>query len=277
MADTIKFYPYNILESGTVTVTGTADTGYPESRLYDRSINLLWKYTTGAMEIIFQVDQGGERIGSMGNDTYLIGGMGDDSYAIGSMGGDEIDEIKEVDLLYISGHNFNTRDMTWDYSDNGDNWTEQDSWTQDGNGVIIKTIPSSISATFWRVTVASHVNPQCAEIIMGLAYSFDIQKTPDPNHSWLDNVTWSQSIGGQERGIKLGNKRARRLYAVKLTPANRLIFQSVIGNLDGFSLPFLIQDMNDDYFMARFDPPPAEGYFLHTKAVEVDLNLVEML
>ena len=40
---TIKFYPYNILEFGTVTVTGDPDSGYPESRLYDRAISLYWK------------------------------------------------------------------------------------------------------------------------------------------------------------------------------------------------------------------------------------------
>ena len=54
--DTI-LYTNNILESGTLTVSGTADTGFPESRLYDRSISLYWKDTITEAKY-FTVDQG---------------------------------------------------------------------------------------------------------------------------------------------------------------------------------------------------------------------------
>ena len=53
----ITLYTRNIFETGTVTVTGTPDTGYPESRLHDRCISLYWKDTIiGGKN--FLVDQG---------------------------------------------------------------------------------------------------------------------------------------------------------------------------------------------------------------------------
>ena len=48
----ITIYTDNILEDATVSVTGDADSGYPESRLYDREISLYWKKTgTGSIDI----------------------------------------------------------------------------------------------------------------------------------------------------------------------------------------------------------------------------------
>jgi len=58
MGDTITLYTRNILESGTVTVTGDPDAGFPESRLHDRAVSLFWKDTaTEAKE--FTVQQAG--------------------------------------------------------------------------------------------------------------------------------------------------------------------------------------------------------------------------
>ena len=42
---TVNFYPYNVFELETATVSGYPDEGYPASRLYDRNISLYWKET----------------------------------------------------------------------------------------------------------------------------------------------------------------------------------------------------------------------------------------
>ena len=65
MGETVKIWPYNILETGTVVVSGTPDSGYPATRLFDRSINLLWKVTTGGDAFGFDDSMGidGDRMG----------------------------------------------------------------------------------------------------------------------------------------------------------------------------------------------------------------------
>ena len=84
MADKITLYTRNILETGAVTVTGTPDTGFPVSRLYDRSIDFYWKDTvTEAKD--FKIDQG----------------------ASGNLA---------VDALIIDKHNFNGIDLKLQYS-----------------------------------------------------------------------------------------------------------------------------------------------------------------
>ena len=127
----ITLYTRNILETGTVTVTGTPDTGYPESRLYDRCISLYWLDTVTEAKN-FVVDQG----------------------ASGNLA---------VDFLAIEKHNFNGEDMQWQWStdnfaaDINDAVTD---WTQGDNNQIIKTLGSDLTKRYWRVTVTSMANPQ---------------------------------------------------------------------------------------------------------------------
>lgn len=94
MGAKIKLYTYNLLETGTTTVTGTADTGYPEERLHDRSIGFYWVDTVTEAKI-FHVDQGATT-------------------------------ILDVDALIIGGHNFDGEDMTIEHSANDADWTAVD-------------------------------------------------------------------------------------------------------------------------------------------------------
>lgn len=244
MGETIKIMSHNILEDGTVTVTGDPDTGYPEARLYDRSRNLYWRDTVTEAKV-FHVDQGASPVA--------------------------------VDMLFISGHNFDAKDMQWQWSDNDADWTDAvTDWTQDGTGDIVKTLSAAATHRYWRVTLAEIQNPLCAEIWMGLRYSFAVMAKPDPVHQYDPNVQWTRSIGGQERSVKLGPAQARRTYMMKLESADVANLLSVFEDLDHFSLPFVVTDKDGDTYLMRFDPVPALDFLTNTRT-GIDLNLVEML
>ena len=242
MGETIKIFPYNILEHGTVTVTGTPDTGYAEERMWDRSVNLYWKDTVTEAKT-FQVNQGSN--------------------------------IKSVDMLFIAGHNFDGEDITWDWSTDGEAWTESAGWTQSGFDNIVKTI-SALSKQYWRVTVTSILNPMCAEIYMGAGYSFGVQARPDPMHDLIANVQWRQSIGAQERAIKLGATRQRRDYVVRMNSSELANLVSLLGDLDDLSLPFIVKDKDGNYHLMRFDEAPSRSYF-DPDITEARLSLIEVL
>lgn len=248
MGDSITIFSYNILEDGTVTVTGTPDTGYPEERLWDRSQNLYWLDTvTEAKE--FHIDQGAAN-------------------------------IQDVTLLWIKGHNFDGEDITWEWSDDDAAWTPAATgWTQSGNDPIIKTC-SALTHRYWRVTVTSMTNPTCAEIIMSEGFTFDVQAAPHPGRGFQDNVSWIRSIGGQERSIKLGDERRLRRYGFKLSSSELTSFLSMVDPLDEFSKPFLLMDHDSNYFLARFNTIPNLTHSLKTtvnEATDVTLDIIEEL
>lgn len=248
MADTIVFYPTNIAETSTSTVTmsGTADTGYPVTRLYDRSKNLMWRHTA-PLEYIFKVDQGAS-------------------------------DIKQVSIMWVASHNFDGVNIYWQYSDNNSDWTNASgSWLQSGNDDIIKTADAS-THQYWRVNINDPVaNATCGEIFMGLGYSFDIMEAPNPTHGYDDgNIEWSRSIGGQERGIKFGDRRERINYTLKLNATELTSFQAMIDELDDFSKPFIIKDKDGNYSLVRFDPIPSKNSVL-TNLTEIDISTIEML
>lgn len=245
----IIFYPQNILEDGTVTVTGDPDTGYPETRLYDRSIDFYWKDTaTGAYT--FHVDQG----------------------ASGNIA---------IDFLAIEGHNFDGKDMQWQWSDNDSDWTDAvTDWAQSGNGQIIKTISSAITHRYWRVTVSSLTNPQCTEIHMSLGYSFRIMRNPNPTENDIDNVQWNQLVGGASRSTKTGNVRRYRKYSFSLSASELTDIKSFETLLDEYSKPFYVYDHDGNYWLARFDGIPIYGHVLKTGNITrttTSVNLIEEL
>ena len=86
----LTLYTRNILETGTVTMTGTPDSGYPLSRLYDRSKNFYWKDTVTEAKTLL-VDQGASN-------------------------------ILDVDFLAIVSHNFDALALSWDYSADNAAW-----------------------------------------------------------------------------------------------------------------------------------------------------------
>lgn len=243
----IILYTRNILETGTVTVTGTADAGYPEERLHDRSGNFYWKDTaTGAYT--FTVDQGAVT-------TY------------------------EVDFLAIPRHNFNGEDMQFQWStdnfaaDTNDAVTD---WTQGDNLQIIKTLGAALDKRYWRVTVTSMDNPQCSEIFMSYGYEFEILADPGSRREYQANVRWNKTFGDTERATKFGPSRRLPNYTVLLSAADLVSWQSAMDDLDDYSKPFFIKDHAGNYFMARFSEPPGEGYN-HKTHTEITIDLIEML
>jgi len=179
----IKIYSSSLFEDGTVTVTGDADTGYPESRLYDRSISLYWKDTVTEAKV-FHVDQS----------------------ASGT---------QAINALFIPKHNFNGLDMTWQYSTNNSDWTSAvAAWTQSDNNQIEKVLTTALTKRYWRVTVSSKENPQCSEIFMSYGYEFQADFVQNPVFSSRPNVIWTETVGGLERSTKLSNDRRMRTYAL---------------------------------------------------------------
>ena len=243
----IKLYTRNIFEDGTVTVTGTADTGYPKSRLYDRAISLYWKNTVTEAKV-FHVDQG-----ASGNES--------------------------VDALFIPKHNFNGEDMTWQYSADDVAWTNACAgWTQSGNTQIEKILTTAITARYWRVTVTSMANPQCSEIFMSYGYEYTVDFNNNPVLEDQPNVQWNPTVGGLERSTKFGNIRKSRQYALFLQTATGTIttFRDAMDDLDHYSKPFYLKDHEGSYFMARLTAVPAET-FITEGHVTMTVNMIEML
>uniref|UniRef100_A0A6M3KWM8 Uncharacterized protein n=1 Tax=viral metagenome TaxID=1070528 RepID=A0A6M3KWM8_9ZZZZ len=254
----IYLYTRNILENGTVTVTGgDPDTGYPVARLYDRYADLSWKCTTGS----------DYKVGPMGGDTYSIGPMGGDTYEIGDIGQtfnfqiqQEANNQKFIDTLLIAGHNFDGRLMKWQYSDDGAEWTDAlSSWTQDGNALIVKSI-SELNKPFWRVNVYNAVDPVCGEIVMSLGQTFPVMYAPNPAKIARPNIAWSQSIGGTERGIKYGGAKREWDYQLNLISTELTTFETAMDDLSDLTRPFFVKDHLSTYMLVRFIDPPAYNF-----------------
>lgn len=244
---TVTFYPFNILELGTVTVTGDADAGYPESRLYDRARSLYWKDTVTEAKT-FTVDQGSD--------------------------------ILEIDSLMILGHNFDGCDMELQYST--DNFVADintafgQSWTQDGNDDIYRGFYPAQTKRYWRVTLSSIANPQCGEIIITNGYQFNVLR--DGKHEGVDRpaVQWNRTAGGLERSTKFGENRRTRKYSFWLTESEYTSFETVLSYLDNYSKPFMFSDHEGSAYMARFLEEP-RIYFNHNERTRVDVSLIEQL
>ena len=243
---TIKFYPFNLLELGAVTVTGTPDTGYPVSRLYDRESSLFWKDTVTEAKN-FVVDQGATPVA--------------------------------VDFLAIPKHNFSGVAMQWQYSTDNFSSSIVDAvtdWTQGDNSQIIKTLSTAQSIRYWRVTIASMVNPQCSEIYMSKGFSFNALRDGNPTGQDQDNVQWNRTAGDVERSTKRGDKRRVRDYTFMLSAAELADFETVINYTDDYSKPFYIKDHRDAYYMARFLEKPHYDYN-HNTHTRVKISLIEKL
>lgn len=245
----IKLYTRNILEDGTVTVTGDADSGFPESRLYDRDVSLYWKDTVTEAKT-FHVDQG-----ASGNES--------------------------VDFLAIVGHNFNGEDLTWEYSENDVDWTPAvDGWTQGDNLQIVKTLPTALTKRYWRVTLSSMANPRCAEIFMSYGYEFQV----DFNQAQLglkrSNVLWQETVGGVDRSVKLSSVRRVRNYNLFLDEDSesfsRTNFRAAMDDLSDLSKPFFLKDHEGSYFMVHLTNDPEEAWITE-KHTPLALEMIEQL
>lgn len=246
MSSSIKLYTRNILETGTVTVTGTPDTGFPESRLYDRAISLFWKDTVVEAKTI------------LARQATPIA----------------------VDFLAIEKHNFNGEDMQWQWST--DNFSADindavDDWNQGDNLQIIKTFDPALTKDDWRVTISSMTNPKCGEIFMSYGREFDVAANPREMLTDQDNVIWNPTVGGGERSTKFGEERRVREYSLLLDSTALTAFRAAMDDLDGYSKPFYIKDREDDYWMCKLQFVPVEDPDTVDSQTRTRIDVIEML
>ena len=244
MGNSITIYPASILESGIVSVTGDPDAGFPEARLFDRSIDFLWKRTASAA-VTVGVNQAADPL--------------------------------PVGFMAVAAHNFAGRNLAWQYSDNGVDWSDAvPGWNQANNDLIVKTLPAPLIHDHWQLTVASTVNPQCAEIFMGPGYEFIVQAPSPPGGRDLDNVQWNRTVGGSERSTKFGDRRRRREYSLFLSQAEFSDFETATDFLDEYSRPFFFKDHIGQTFLARFEGTPDIAWD-HKTHVHIALTVLEQL
>jgi hypothetical protein len=247
MTWTVNFYPFNLLALSTVDVTGDADTGFPESRLFDRAISLYWRDTVTEAKT-FHIDQG----------------------AGGNLA---------ADFLAIDRHNFDGVALALQYSNDNFSVDINDAvpaWTQSGNAQIIKLPAAAITAQYWRLTLASMTNPRCSEIYLSKGFTFNCLREQNPTGEDAANVQWNSTVGGVERSTKHGPKRRVRRYTFFLSETEFADFGTVAGYLDDYSLPFYVKDHQNNYFLARFSDVP-QFDFNHATHTRVDAQLIEML
>lgn len=243
----IALYTRNIFETGTVTVTGTPDTGFPESRLYDRNISLFYKDTVSETKD-FRVDQGAV-------------------------------DILAVDFLAVHRHNFNGRSIYWQYS--SDDFSSDihtvENWTPPDNAQIIKTISSPVTQRYWRLYIYSLTNPKCGEIFMSYGREFEAMINPVPDLKRVSNVRWNRTVGGLERSTKMGDVRRQRSYSLFLDSTDLTAFRAAMDELDEYSLPFWIKDHDGNYFLCRITEDTKEDYDHDAGRTRIRLNVIEML
>ena len=250
----VTLYTKNILETGTVSVTGTADSGYPEARLHDRSIDFYWKDTATA-GYNFQVVQSSAA-------------------------------QKTVDFLAIERHNFNGKFAFWQSRTSGvAAWIDATTrWAQSGNAQITKELSTTVTKMSWRFRVASSssgvagtiANPKCSEIFMSAGSSFAIMAGPAPSAEEISNVQWNKTVGGLERATKFGDERRVRNYTLRLTTGELDTFRTNMEDTSGYSKPFYIKDHAGDFIFSRLAEPPVEDYFDKTYT-NVNIRMVEVL
>ena len=244
----IRILPFNVLslDTSAVAVTSTPDSGYPEVRLYDHSIDFYYRRTaTGDWEVV--CDQGS------GIDWPV------------------------VNTLIIDRHNFTGRTLTWEYSTDGAAYNDMvPSWVQGNNLQIVKESSITTAYRYHKFKVAGAVNPLVTEIYMGGYYEFQVRFDDPPEEEDVDNVVWTETLGGIERSTKLGDVRKGRTYSLFLYPEKLVEWRELIAYLDQYSKPFYIKDHEDDYWFGRFRVLPA-GTFVTEQQQEKEINLLEIL
>jgi len=249
MSGEVTIFTNNILEAGSVTVTGSPDSGFPEERLWDRNISLFW-LTSGTQATVIQVDQG----------------------ATGNVA---------VDFLSIESHNFDGETIAWQYSPTGAFAGEETDavapWVQSGNGQIIVELGAPVTARYWRVTITSMSGPTASEVFMGLGNTFNLMFSPSAKIGHEVNVSWRATVGGPERSTRFGVKRKTRSYGLFLDNDTDLAtLRTALDYLDDFSKPLYLKDHEGNYWLCRFAPHPSESWD-NPDASRLVLNLLEML
>jgi hypothetical protein len=223
----VQLLAYNLLEEGVVSVTGV-DSGYPASRLYDRSLGFYCMYSvTSAYTIV-------------ANQNALA---------------------LPVDTLVVEGHNLNGVLIQWQYSSNGSAYTTALSWTQSGNGQIMKQLPAPLTYQYWRLSIGS-VQFQATEVFMGRAMSVPVVWDSPPALRQVADVEWQRTYGGVDHSIRIGPKRKARDYTVfmdrSIYPVASL--RADLEYLDDLSKPIYVIDHEGTCFLAKFESDLQEDH-----------------
>lgn len=233
----VKLYCYNILEEGTVTALATA--GYPASRLYDRSLGFYWMYPDLSVQVL--------------QSTVL-----------------------SVDTLIVEGHNFSGITLSWQYSTDGNSWSDAvPSWVQPNNLQILKSLTTPISYAYWRLT--GTVSAQAVEIFMGRSLSIPVVWSDPPRLGHTSEVLHERTYGGVDHFLRVGPKRRVRSYTVFM---DRLDFPvstylSDIEYLDDFTKPLFIMDHEGECFLSWFDSLPNRSA-MNENLMEVQFSFTEV-
>lgn len=240
----IHFVPYNLFElANAISITGDGDSGYPETRLYDRAKNLYWQRTATAAQT-YKLDMGA------GNTA-------------------------EADILIVSGHNWNGETVDWQHDDDDSGYTNVVSQFSATTADILQTVGTPVDDRYHQVVVSSMDNPRAAEICIGLRYSFDADRSGPPAIGDAANVEWRKLIDGYSRSVKYGPAKKTFSYTLMLDATDLASFIEMCGYLEGFSLPFWFVDHLGAAYLVRFDGPPAKSY-MQENNTQIQVNLVEI-
>jgi hypothetical protein len=247
MGNSITLYTRNVLETAAAVTGSGADTGYPRSRLYDRSQALLWKYTTASAVEIAKADQG----------------------ATG---------ILAVDFLAVPAHNLAGLTVNWEYSDNdADFYSIVTGWSQADNSQIIKVAPAPVTHRYLKVYTGTPTESAtyASELFLSLGREFTVQQEPAPAVGDRDNVRWDMTMGGSERATKFGDARRERQFNLWLDSSDHAAFRAAMAELNEYSRPFYLRDLEDNYWLCRLLEIPAEQY--DAPKTRVTLHVIEVL
>jgi hypothetical protein len=238
----VKLLAYNILEEGTVAVTG-ADSGYPAARLYDRSLGFYCVYSTsGAYAVTISAN------------------------------------TLAVDTLIVEGHNLNGVACYWEYSDNGSSWTSAvTDWTQSGNTQIVKQMTAAATHTYWRFRTST-VAFQATEVFMGRMVSIPVIWDAQPRFRDVDDIAWYRTYGGVDHSIRVGPKRKNRTYTVFCDRSSYPIatLRSDFVYLDDYVKPLYVIDHEDNCFLAKFDGSLPEEEHLNEGLIITSFSVLEL-
>lgn len=203
----------NILEDGTVTVTGAAE-GFPAYRLYDRLFERLW------------------RAAGTGTQTILV---------------DQGDDPEPIDTLIVpAGHLLAGCTLAWQYSSDNFGADVHDAvtaWVQSGVGEIQKRMTSPETSRYWRLVVSgASAPPEAGEVMMTLLRSFDAPLYGGRT-SWEARAVRVEGLGGPPRFVL--NGRAVRVldYSAKTAdPQEQARYEEWFGHWAETRRPFYLVD-----------------------------------
>lgn len=241
----ILLHTQNIFGTSAVSVSGATLDEAPVTRLYDRSIDLLWtSWFLG--DFVAKADQGTNPA-----------------------------EWRAVQFGYIAKHTFSGYTVNFQYSANNITWIDAALPVTAGEDDIIFILPTPITQRYWRFYIVDiSNNPAATEIFIGNTVCVPVQR----NIACKDetSITWHRTFAGGERATKYGPSRRRRSYTMLLRGDDRVNFLSAMSDLNDYQYSFFITDHRGDTFFCRVQEPPSISDEDVTRSV-TKLDIIEVL